>query len=77
MKFAYFCNFLINSYTPILFFVNLQLKWQVRNDISTWQSMGLDVLYNAANGLLEKVLRYKPFAQEVDKAVESMGLLLP
>ena len=52
-----------------------EMQWQVRNDMGFWQSVGLDVLYSAANGTLEVIKGYKPFAEEVDLAVESMGYL--
>jgi hypothetical protein len=52
-----------------------EMRWQVRNDISTWQSIGLDVIYNGANGLIQKGLGYKPIAQEIENAVEAMGYL--
>ena len=52
-----------------------EMKWQVTNDMGLWQSIGLDVLYSAANGTLESVLGYKPFAGQIDDAVLSMGYL--
>lgn len=53
----------------------VEMKWQYKSDMSLWQSAGLDVLYNAANGTLEAVLGYKPFAEEIDNAVTAMGYL--
>lgn len=52
-----------------------EMRWQVRNDMGLWQSVGLDVLFNAANGTLETALGYKPFAEEVENAVNAMGYL--
>jgi len=52
-----------------------EMQWQVRSDMGLWQSVGLDVLYSAANGTLEVINGYKPFAPEIDKAVEVMGYL--
>ena len=52
-----------------------EMKWQATNDMGMWQSIGLDVLYSAANGTLEAVLGYKPFAEQIDNAVTSMGYL--
>ena len=53
----------------------VEMKWQYKGEMSLWQSAGLDVLYNAANGTLEAVLGYKPFAEEIDNAVTAMGYL--
>lgn len=53
----------------------VEMKWQYKSEMSLWQSAGLDVLYNAANGTLEAVLGYKPFAEEIDNAVTAMGYL--
>ncbi len=52
-----------------------EMRWQVRNDMGLWQSVGLDVLFNAANGTLETALGYKPFAEEIENAVNAMGYL--
>ena len=52
-----------------------EMKWQATNDMGLWQSIGLDVLYSAANGTLEAGLGYKPFAEQIDNAVEAMGYL--
>lgn len=52
-----------------------EMKWQATNDMGLWQSIGLDVLYSAANGTMEAVLGYKPFAEQIDNAVEAMGYL--
>ncbi|MBR1463882.1 MAG: C10 family peptidase [Prevotella sp.] len=52
-----------------------EMRWQATNDMGLWQSIGLDVLYSAANGTLESVLGYKPFAEQIDDAVVSMGYL--
>lgn len=52
-----------------------EMKWQATNDMGLWQSIGLDVLYSAANGTLESVLGYKPFAEQIDNAVTAMGYL--
>ncbi|MBR1401652.1 MAG: C10 family peptidase [Prevotella sp.] len=52
-----------------------EMKWQATSDMGLWQSIGLDVLYSAANGTLESVLGYKPFAEQIDDAVVSMGYL--
>lgn len=52
-----------------------EMKWNAKNDMALWQSIGLDVIFNAANGTLEAVKGYKPFAEEVEKAVDVMGYL--
>lgn len=52
-----------------------EMRWQVRNDMGLWQSVGLDVLFNAANGTLETAVGYKPFAEEIENAVNAMGYL--
>lgn len=52
-----------------------EMKWNAKNDMALWQSIGLDVIFNAANGTLEAVKGYKPFAEEVENAVNAMGYL--
>lgn len=52
-----------------------EMKWNAKNDMGLWQSIGLDVIFNAANGTLEAVKGYKPFAEEVENAVNAMGYL--
>ena len=52
-----------------------EMAWQYKNEMALWQSCSLDILYNAANGALEAVNGYKPFAEEVGNAVTAMGYL--
>lgn len=52
-----------------------EMKWDAKNEMGYWQSIGLDVIFNAANGTLEAVKGYKPFAEEVENAVNAMGYL--
>ncbi len=52
-----------------------EMKWNAKNDMGLWQTIGLDVIFNAANGTLEAVKGYKPFAEEVENAVNAMGYL--
>ena len=52
-----------------------EMRWNAKNDMGLWQSVGLDVIFNAANGSLEAIKGYKPFAEEVENAVNAMGYL--
>ena len=52
-----------------------EMKWDAKNEMGYWQSLGLDVIFSAANGSLEAIKGYKPFAEEVENAVGVMGYL--
>lgn len=52
-----------------------EMAHKARENADLWKSIGLDVIYSAANGALEATLGYKPFAEQIDNAVEAMGYL--
>ncbi len=54
---------------------DFEMAWEFKNDMAFWQSAGLDVFFNAANGSLGAINGYKPFAEELENAVTAMGYL--
>ena len=52
-----------------------EMSFKAKENADLWKSIGLDVIYNIANGILEPTLGYKPFAEQVENAVEAMGYL--
>lgn len=52
-----------------------EMAWQYKGEMAFWQSVGLDVIFNAANGIGEAVLKYKPFSEQVEEIVGGMGYL--